>query len=520
MLNLQIYDTPDKGALLADFTSRLADRGFTFSTNEHGFAGLRVPLVPMQQQEAFSVYDWPGTPHVEVSDDGASAIWEGRLEDISIVPEGVSLGAFGYWRALTDVPYTALWSKTGSGGWEIGNDDHASTFAPQKYVMDNNNRLYITLKKNQTYVTAANEIAVWFFEAPHNSERNLATVAFDWDITLPSNWTFRLWSYTDSGFGGFASEQNIALGDGTQQTGSVNETITAGKKLAAIVIYNTTGSNYTNSSEDGAWYAKITNIRVKTDGSTVLASDIAAALSTYVNGVNAGQLSSSSALIEATATDLEDELYEDALPADILDRLADLHNFEAGVWEGQRLHFRQRGSASRSWQVDVTRIVDLQRSLEEIRNSAYGIYRDAGGRVLRTAAADDDASIDRYGVTRRGTVNVQTTSQTEAETHRDAFLSDRADFAVRANIEFDKVFDEHGIEHPLYMMRAGDQVTMRNLPPNVSVDIDNIRTFRVGRTEFNTSPGDSDEGQGQMKLEPRTPVPTLVTLVAKREAGI
>ena len=84
-----------------------------FSTNEHGYASLEA-FVPMGLQEAFEVYEWPGLPHVVVSDYGGGVAWEGRLEDITIVPGGVQLAAFGYQNALRDVTYTALWSRSGS----------------------------------------------------------------------------------------------------------------------------------------------------------------------------------------------------------------------------------------------------------------------------------------------------------------------------------------------------------------------------------------------------------------------
>lgn len=512
-LSLQIYDGPDRDNMLADFTSRLADEGFSFSSNEHGFAGLRVPLVPMDPQESFSVYDWPGTPHVVVSDEAAGVAWEGRLEDIAIVTGGVRLAALGYWRSLTDVPYTALWSTTGSGDWRAVTADDTLYHTPSKYNMDNNNRVYIALKKNQVYQPGTERGRMSYF-LPYNGERDLFEISYTYDVTLPTGWAFRILSHSE----GFGNEEvdRIISGNGASQTGSA--TISLGASPGDIVsaeIRKATAGSYTNTNEDDTWYIKLTNIRIVTKDPNVLASDIATALATYVNGVNADQLSSSDALIEATTTDLQDELYEDALPADILDRLAKRHNYEAGVWEDRRLHFRARDTQNRHWHVDVTSIVNLERSLEEIRNSAYGIYRDGGTRTLRTAVADNAASQDRYGLVRRGSVKVQTSSQTEAETHRDAFLSDRADFAVRADIEFDKVFDENGSEHPLYAMRAGDKVTMRNLPPGLSADVDNLRTFLIGRTEFQVS----GEAQGEIKLEPRTPTPTLVTLVARREGN-
>jgi hypothetical protein len=331
---------------------------------------------------------------------------------------------------------------------------------------------------------------------------------------LPTNWRCQVVSFVE----GFSSPTNdrIFTGNGASQTGTETVTLTASKQIAEVLIFNYTGSAYTNTGEDDAWYVKFTNVRVTSQAPNILASNIAAALVTYVNSINSDQLSSSTALIEATTDDLQDEIYEDIYPADILDRLAFLHGYEVGVWENRQLHFRAKGSAGRHWYVDVTKILNLQRSLENIRNSAYGIYQDANGRTLRTAVADDADSQARLGIVRRAPVEVRTTSATQAESHRDIFLTDRADFQTRAEIEFETLEDEAGAEYPLYMMRAGDTVTMRNLPPVLSEAIDNIRTFLIGETEI-------QHIQGQplsISMKPETPVPTLVTLVARRDAGL
>jgi hypothetical protein len=159
--------------------------------------------------------------------------------------------------------------------------------------------------------------------------------------------------------------------------------------------------------------------------------------------------------------------------------------------------------------VDVTELSELQRSLDAIRNSAYGVYRDEAGRTLRTSQSNHVGSQDRYGVVRQGFVSVQSTNTTEAQTHRDTWLADRANMQVRARIKFDRLYGEAGMQAPLYAIRAGDTVTMRNLPATLSIEIDRIRTFVVGETEY-------DALENRMTLSPEAAVPTLVTLVAQR----
>lgn len=531
-LAIQIFDTPSKDTLLADFTSRLhpamGGRGLRFSTGPHGFSGCDLPIVPMDLHESFSIYDWPGTPYIVVSDEAAAVAWEGRLEDINIVPSGVGLGGFGYWRALRDVPYTAMWSMTGIKSfksavirpiyigdsselpleWIFTTEDDLTENTPAKFNFDTNNRLYISLKKDQKY-GVAQDYGALYLKRPHLSDKWIKEIEYTIDVDLPAGFVAQLISYTGFGFTGGTTESSPL------SNGSFTTTLSDGKRAVAFRVVNATAADpYTNTAEDDRYYLKVTGIRIRgTDSNSVFAHEIVNDLISYVNGINSSQLQSSTVLVETTSADLKDEIYEDEYPADILDRLALLHGYEVGVWEDRRLHFRPKGSAGQHWFVDVTRIISLERSLEELRNSAYATYRDASGRTLRTAVANDQASIDRYGITRRGVINVQTTSQTEAETHRDTFLTDRSDFVIRAEIEFDRLFDANGAEHPLYRMRSGDKVTMRNLPPTLSTDIDNIRTFLTAETEYSAL-------NNKMSLEPQTPIPTLVTLVSRREAGI
>lgn len=507
MINLQVFSNPDLSNLLADYSGR--GRGLRFGTSRHGFAAATW-RVEMELYEAFAVYDWPSTPHVVISDAAAGRVWEGRLEDIAIVDGGVQFGAFGYWRALTDVPYTALWSVRSTANWRQQSEDVIATHAPKKFNFDNNNRIFISLTKDTSY-SQFNTGGMVFWE-PHPGIRDITTVSFDYEFNCSSDFTARLLSNAEDYVTGSIDWQ--LAGNGTSQTGSASVSTSAPAVILQFIVIKTTAGSTTYSGESGAAFLKISNLRIKTtSASTVLASDIAAALAAYTNGINSAQLSASSALIAASSTDLRDELYEDELPADILDRLAALHNYQAAVWEDRRLTFQPKSALARTWYVDVARIVDLQRSLEPLRNSAYAIYREAGGRTLRTAVAGNAASQARYGLVRRGYVSVQTTSQTEAETHRDAFLSDRAHYAVRASVDFERLYSQSGARYPLHAIRAGDTLVMRNLPPTLSAEIDNIRSFRVAATEY-------DAENDTIRVEPEVPTPTLVTLLARRESGL
>jgi len=68
VIALQIYDSANKHALMADFTGRA--EGVRFSTNRRGFSSLSVDRVPMSLHAAFALYEWRGTPHMVASGDG------------------------------------------------------------------------------------------------------------------------------------------------------------------------------------------------------------------------------------------------------------------------------------------------------------------------------------------------------------------------------------------------------------------------------------------------------------------
>ncbi len=254
-------------------------------------------------------------------------------------------------------------------------------------------------------------------------------------------------------------------------------------------------------------------------GFRVLGDEIAKDIVSQVSTLNSTQLSSSTVLIQSPGLDLTDEVYEDAIPADVLTHLVELgdnqttpRQWEVGVYEGRVLHFRPRGGAARAWYVDVTDL-GIARTLEDLSNSVYAVYQDAKGRQLRTTANTDSASVTRYGITRRGNIGADTTSSAQAAVQRDAQLADHKDPLPRATVAFEAVYDASGARWPLWMVRSGDTITIRNLPPNVSTTIDRVRTFRISHTIC-------DLTARTLEIELEAPPPRLATLLARRAEGI
>jgi len=255
-------------------------------------------------------------------------------------------------------------------------------------------------------------------------------------------------------------------------------------------------------------------------GFKVTADEIAKdMLASYVNALNSAQLSSSTALIQSPGLDLIDEVFEGANMAPELTRLAALGDnqtpprmWEVGVYEDRTLFFRPQQSASRAWYVDVTDL-SVARTLEQLFNSVRATYQDANGRTQRTTSSSDTTSSARYGLLRATAVDTSTTSATQAGIERDAELQDHKDPLPRATVPFDAVYDAGGARYPLWLVRSGDTITIRNLSPGLSASVDRIRTFRVTHTSY-------DAMADALAVEPELPPLTLETMLARQAEGI
>lgn len=245
-------------------------------------------------------------------------------------------------------------------------------------------------------------------------------------------------------------------------------------------------------------------------------SSIAAALVANVSSLNSTQLSTSTVLVSTNALAVT-ETYNDMRPADILSRIASYGDTSGNVWEwgvyDQRvLYFRQRGTVGRAWYVDATELT-LERSINNLYNSVYAIYTNGTNAASRTTIETNSDSVSRYGIFRQAFVNSKTLNSSMAEYQATTFLTDSKDATPRAQIAFSSVYDASGGKWPLYMVRAGDTITIRNLPPTISTTVDKIRTFYVSRTEYSA---DSDT----LSVEPTSYTPTIENQVSALESRI
>jgi len=264
------------------------------------------------------------------------------------------------------------------------------------------------------------------------------------------------------------------------------------------------------------FYLEITNLRVTASDATIYADDVAKDIVSHISGVNSTQLSSSTILIQSPTVNLHDALYLDESANRILTDLVNVGDnstppdlWEWGVWEGQKLHLRQRGSAGQTWYTDVAS-VNIDSTIDTLVNSAYALYKDEEGYQRRTADNTDVASVAKYGITRYQAVQTPTTDITEAGIWRDAKLNSSKDITPRARVVCEGIYTASGARVPNFIPRSGDTLVLRNLPPTGSETIDKIRSFRISNTRYYI---DTDV----LEPTPEDPLNSLEILVAHHE---
>jgi hypothetical protein len=483
--------------------------GVTVSTGPRGFQDAQA-FIPLTDAQADQLVQTPGL-RMKITD-GAAVLWEGRAEDIALRNGGVQLGGLGDTRLLDDITYTALWSDANVTGWIALNESQAANNAPGRYTFDTNNRIYIAPEKNATM--GSSFIGRQGYQLPSQALRPLARVEFDFEYNADVNWGVGLqtWDALALPWTFLANVWSVAVAGPGVVSGSFSANLTGTPNaLGFYLFYNAAPAVYVG--ETGAVYLKITNLRVKSTTSTALyADELAKSIRDQINTVNAGALSTSNRLIISPGIDLLQAIYEDMAPSAILDAVAAYGDsagqaYEWGVFEGRELFFRPEGSAARQWAIDAADL-EIEQTLDGLFNSTYGLYQDANGRTLRTAAQTNAQSIGRYGLTRQAAQQADTTSSATAITIAATATAATATPIPRATVKVRRFSTLTGAPARGEWVRSGDTVTIRNLPPTTNTAVDRVRTFRVAQTTANLDTGD-------VTIIPESPGPDLEFQIAQ-----
>lgn len=234
-----------------------------------------------------------------------------------------------------------------------------------------------------------------------------------------------------------------------------------------------------------------------------------------MNAINPSQVNADLTLIQSQAVDIDDAYYDDdttpmQVISDLIARGDDQttpRQWVAMVYDDQKLIVRPRGSGA-AWFTDVTDL-EVVRTLTNLYNSVYGVYADANGRKLRTAASTDAASVAKFGITRRTMIEVDTNDSVQATRIRDKVLGLQQDPIPRATIQLDRIFDQYGNPYPLDSVRADDMLTIRNLPPILAGSgYDKIRKLVIHHTDY-------DVINNELTLELELPMPNTNVQLAR-----
>ena len=496
----------ETGEVVGDLTEAA---GVVFATGAHGFADLRGRY-ETNMHTAFSYYS-RSEPLRIVATDGVYTAYDGRMEDIGIDDGGMTFGAFGYWRAMSDLRVSALFVDSSLGEWYDLTADEVATAVPERYEIDKSNRLYMAPTKGEKFSSAAAHCS-FGYRVPDLSLTQIQRITFNYVLDAPSPWRAEL-SRCDADWSVLEVVWSLT-GNGSAQSASGHvESVGPCDALRFTLYYNGTEAEYTG--ESGDVYFRVTIPVVSAfDKGTVCADDVVTALVDAVCNTNPDQLAADTSLVLCPGLTLSDARYEDAAPADIINQLCALGGSEATdgagaamVWEERRLRFAPRGEEARHWFVDVV-LFEIERSLQDVRNTAYGVYRQDGRGNRRTAVTSRDAT----DIVRMEAVDAATTSAIVAEAFRDSFLLDSSRSRPRATIRTLGLFDEMGAEYPLYRARAGDLLTLRNLPPDLGA-LEYLQTFRIGNTRYHAE-------TDVLEPEPEEFIPNLAIMVARREQGV
>lgn len=304
----------------------------------------------------------------------------------------------------------------------------------------------------------------------------------------------------------------IAAGTRTVTPGSMNNIyvgqalIIGGSSTERVLVTAVTATTFT------AVFANGHNSADTVEALYVAADEIAGELVSAVNDLNAGSLKSSQALVQDPGLDLLDELYEDLLPADILGQLAELGDgsaaWDVGVVDGA-LYFRPERDEARTWYTDEA-VTDMERSMLDLFNSAYGVYRDQRGRVLRTDVQTDTWSPEIHGLTRRKDVDASTTSETQADSAVTAALAKTANPEPRLALAVGEISAAGGAFIPArpWELRRGDVLIQRDLPPELTTSPDAVSAIGIARVGYKV---DTDE----LFIEPLEAPASLERVVKK-----
>lgn len=506
---LHIYESDTGGQLLnvpASYCESLS-----LAWDMHGSADLTASLA-VPRRTAYALYDRPATPRVTVAYCG-SPIWAGRLEKPKITTGRLDIIAGGYWRAIDDRPYTALWSTQSLDQFYILDSSISSTYVPDMYNMSQDAGLLFSLKKNAVYPSGS-AIAAFYITTPAGMSRTtIKRYLGTYSAKLPVGWTLDVQGQTAASdttpFGPSIPSATIHAGTGLVVSSTFDVSPAGTVNTLLFRLYNNSGAPYTNTTEDGNFYVRITSVRVQgTASAQVRLSDIAADVAANLPDQIAGTAS-----IWSTSFDQYEALYEDQRMADTLADMADKEQYQIGINLQRRMFLWPIGTFAQDWSIEAEDLA-IERDLNQVYNANYATYQNTAGRILRTTRTTNAAAVLRWGITRQGVLETDMQNSTAAATLAAAELAESINPQPRTRIPVSRVMTKQGQTAPWHAIRPGDNVTIRSLPATVAT-ADRVRTFQPARVQLDLERGSAPA----LSLETSTPLPAIDLILAQVAGG-
>ena len=195
---------------------------------------------------------------------GLNAVWKGEMRQITQGKESLTVGCVGQWIHLDDKNYGGrirIWCDNRYKKWiEMSNNrGFGNGFTPQQYAMDTNDRLFIAPRKNESFRAGAglDEGSHFYFadKTVLSPLRDISRVSFDYDVILPSDWTFQLWYWG----AGIAVVWQVV---GVTQSGVKDITLPGLCYALQFTLWKGTGPATYSGNTGVDCYAEVTNLRV------------------------------------------------------------------------------------------------------------------------------------------------------------------------------------------------------------------------------------------------------------------
>jgi hypothetical protein len=474
------------------------------STDEHGFADAMLDLRTTVAQAA-DVYYAPGWPWLVVSD-GIDTIFEGRVEDRRLTAEGVSVTAFGLWRALGDVEVSTELTQTVTYyDWHVV----PASELPNRYP----DRFFVGLAANgrtgiqpvSGTVHGSNIFGSFGWTIPGRSEYVLSKVVVTGSARLDTTWTARvdlanpaqqlsaIYLQTNSG--------------GAQQTYPVNVTATpaaADDRVSIYVSLTKSAAPAMQADPNSFFEVAVTATYRLRAGSTVSQQAVR-----YAAAHAGGGLSNNVLQVFMPAGAGVPTTFVDTTAADVLRTLAYsvAPAWRYGVWDGQAAVLATPDRVGRSYLADLDTLA-VGRTVGDLATVVTATWRDPQtGETRRTLPAEDAAATARYG-RREVVIDSKRQFENEANAYRDAYLAAHSHPQTRAEATIARLYTLSGQPMPVHLLRAHDTITVRNLSNALAAHEPTVVRLQLTRATL-------DLVSGAMEVEPDLPAPTVETLLAQ-----